>query len=252
MPKTSSEDRLAATLEDLTHILKNPHPKQPFLDQGTPTNDAIRKLQEIFNPPAGDTTVSQNGVETKPPQPKKTKQHAVPRVEEKSKTKERHPNGTIILRKFGGKIHKGEVKRYNEERKFPYWIDYDDGDSEELNHKQVTRYKSIDTAMDPIKRITRSSANRNQANLTKTTRESNPRNVTKKSERFLKLNNIAKRNKANKQVNYETAPIPSHFAMAVFDESTGKMMEMRELLHHPDPKVRIEWEHQWPTSLDDY
>ena len=64
MPKTSSEDRLAATLEDLGHILKNPHPKQPFLDQGTPTNDTIRKLREIFHPPQEDTAASRRVPET--------------------------------------------------------------------------------------------------------------------------------------------------------------------------------------------
>ena len=118
MPNTSSEDRPAETIEDLTHILKNTHPKQPFLDQGTPTNDAIQKLQEIFNPPIGDTTVSQRGVQTEPTQPKQLEQYAVPRVPEKSKTKEKHPNGTIILQKFGGRIHKGEIKKYDEERKY--------------------------------------------------------------------------------------------------------------------------------------
>lgn len=30
--------------------------------------------------------------------------------------------------------------------------------------------------------------------------------------------------------------------MAIFDESTGKMMETRELLRHPDPKIRKRWE----------
>ena len=35
MPKTSSEDRLAAVLEDLKEVLKHPHPKTPFLDKGT-------------------------------------------------------------------------------------------------------------------------------------------------------------------------------------------------------------------------
>ena len=120
MPKTSSEDRLAATIEDLTHILKHPHPKQPFLDQGTPTNDAIRKLQEIFNPPTRDTTVPQEGAATEPTQPTGTEKRAIPRVKEKSKTKERHPNGTIVLRKYGGMIHKGEIKKYNEQREFPY------------------------------------------------------------------------------------------------------------------------------------
>ena len=40
----------------------------------------------------------------------------------------------------------------------------------------------------------------------------------------------------------ETIPIPSHLAMAVFDESTGTMMEMRELRRHSDPKIRDVWE----------
>ena len=64
MPKTSSADRLAATIEDLTHILKHPHPKTPFLDQGTPTNDAIRKLREIFHPPKSNVNASPRVRET--------------------------------------------------------------------------------------------------------------------------------------------------------------------------------------------
>ena len=48
--KTSSKDQLASATEDLIAILKKPHPPTPFLDQGTKTNDAIQKLQEIFTP----------------------------------------------------------------------------------------------------------------------------------------------------------------------------------------------------------
>ena len=50
MPKTSSKDRLASATEDLVAILKKSHPPTPFLNQGTKTNDAIQKLQEIFTP----------------------------------------------------------------------------------------------------------------------------------------------------------------------------------------------------------
>ena len=109
--------------------------------------------------------------------------------------------------------------------------------------------------MDPIQRITRSSANKNQANskspanknqenLTQTARDLNSRNVTKKSDRILELKNITKgsnpKAQTNKLNNFETALLLSHFALAVFDESTGEMMEMRELLHHPDPTIRKE------------
>ena len=44
MQKISSEDRLASATEGLIEILKKPHPLTPFLDQGTKTNDDIRKL----------------------------------------------------------------------------------------------------------------------------------------------------------------------------------------------------------------
>ena len=35
--------------------------------------------------------------------------------------------------------------------------------------------------------------------------------------------------------------IPQHLVNAVFDESTKKMMEMRELIKHPDPIIRARW-----------
>jgi hypothetical protein len=58
MPTTSSDDRLAAATEDLVAALKNPHPPIPFLDQGTVTNDAIKKLQSIYLSPRKDDTSS--------------------------------------------------------------------------------------------------------------------------------------------------------------------------------------------------
>ena len=50
MPRATSEDKLVSTPEDLVTILKKRHPPIPFLDQGTKTNDVIRKLKEIFTP----------------------------------------------------------------------------------------------------------------------------------------------------------------------------------------------------------
>ena len=112
MPKTSFEDRLAAIIEDLTHILKNPHPKQPFLEQGKPTNDAIRKLKEMFHPSQEDTAASQRVPETETTQPKRIERRTVPRMPEKGEIikkaivePKKHPSGTILLQKFGGRIH---------------------------------------------------------------------------------------------------------------------------------------------------
>ena len=67
MPATSSEDRLTQVTQDLIEVLKTPHPKTPFLDQGDKTSDAMRQLQTIFKPPTTD--------ETRQP-------HSFPRVQE--------------------------------------------------------------------------------------------------------------------------------------------------------------------------
>jgi hypothetical protein len=32
------------------------------------------------------------------------------------------------------------------------------------------------------------------------------------------------------------------YAMPVFDETTGNMLEYRHLINHPDPKVRKQWQ----------
>ena len=39
----------------------------------------------------------------------------------------------------------------------------------------------------------------------------------------------------------KTMQLPPHLAMAVFDEATGKMMEMRDLVRHPDPETQKQW-----------
>ena len=151
MPTTSSKDRLAATLEDLSAILKHPHDNTPFLEQGTPTNDAIRKLTEIFHPPKRDAAASPRVVD--PVRPPRVERRTVPRVSDKKDELKQHPIGSIVRKKFGKSIHRGEITKYDNERKF-YWIDYDNGDSEEMTHRQVDRYKCLDLQPDRIKRFT--------------------------------------------------------------------------------------------------
>ena len=47
--------------------------------------------------------------------------------------------------------------------------------------------------------------------------------------------------KATIEINNNTNMLPSHLVMAVFDETTGKMMEMRDLVRHPGPIIRNRW-----------
>ena len=113
MPKTSSEDRLASATEDLIAILKKLHPPTPFLDQGTKTNDAIRKLREIFIPK------QQNEASTRVPG------RASPRVNrQREEEQQQHFNTnraatrvalpTIDEDEIGTKIMKTTTIQYNE------------------------------------------------------------------------------------------------------------------------------------------
>lgn len=127
MPKTSSEDRLAATIEDLSHVLKNPHLKIPFLEQGTPTNDAIRKIQAIFNPSLRDAAAPPRVIETTKAtrvQPARKARSIVPRVNLNSKKidkiieeAKRYPVGTILIRNSKGRIVREQVVSYDKDRK---------------------------------------------------------------------------------------------------------------------------------------
>ena len=139
MPKTSSKDRLAAVLEDLVEIVKNKkHPARPSLQLGTETNDAIRQLEEIFAPPKPDADASARVHDTATNKSdKRMDPHAETRVmQKKPEAPALYPIGTIVMKKFGkGRlqaIHCGEVKRYNEDKKY-YLIDYNNGDSEEIS-----------------------------------------------------------------------------------------------------------------------
>jgi hypothetical protein len=208
MPATSSADRLAAATEDLVAALGNPHPPIPFLDQGTVTNDAIKKLQSIYLSPRND--------ESSPRVLKKT--DSVPRVLNRTTNRLRtileeneiFPNGTEIMKKFNGSnIYRGKVTSHNEETDL-YRIDYTDGDWEEMNRKQVNKYKCPDSEKDRWTRFTRA-ALRQQVNA-----------VTSKGS--------------------PTVALPPHYAMAVFDEKSGKMLDYRQLINHPDPEIRKIWQ----------
>ena len=48
MPQTSSENRSAGITTELVTVLQCSHPPTPFLDTGTPKNDVISQLQEIY------------------------------------------------------------------------------------------------------------------------------------------------------------------------------------------------------------
>ena len=60
----------------------------------------------------------------------------------------------MVKKKFGNHNHRGTVSRYDDENEL-YWIDHDNGDSEEMSWKQVQKYKCNDQDHDRIPRLTR-------------------------------------------------------------------------------------------------
>jgi hypothetical protein len=92
-----------------------------------------------------------------------------------------------------------------------YRINYTGGDWEEMNRKQVKKYKCPNSEKDRWTRFTRV-ALRQQVNA-----------VTAKGS--------------------TTIPLPPHYAMAFFDEKSGKMLDYQQLINHPDPAIRKIWQY---------
>ena len=62
-----------------------------------------------------------------------------------------NPLGTIVRKKIGKIIQKGTINRYNKEWEY-YWIDYKNGNSEEMTWSQVNSYKFQDQEPDLMKK----------------------------------------------------------------------------------------------------
>jgi hypothetical protein len=83
---------------------------------------------------------------------------SAPRVLDKTATRLRtileeneiFPNGTEIIKMFKKKLYQGAVTSHDEETDL-YRIDYSDGDWEEMNRKQVNKFRCLDTAKDRMK-----------------------------------------------------------------------------------------------------
>ena len=62
---------------------------------------------------------------------------------------QRHEVGSRVIRKIQGQYVLGRIINFNEGRNY-YWINYDDGDSEELTHEQAKRYLLLESIVGDI------------------------------------------------------------------------------------------------------
>ena len=135
MQKTSAEDRLASAAKDLIAVLKKPYPPTPFLDQGTKTNDSIRKLREIFTSrqrnEASTRVLGRAATRvTRQPEGDQQQHFNVNRVTTRVElpTINEDEIGTIIMKNYNNTIQRGEVTNYFKYEK-RYFIVYDSGDN---------------------------------------------------------------------------------------------------------------------------
>ena len=154
IPNTDSIDRLSAALEDLKHECTPSNTNHPIVESthGTELNRAIKRMKELFQPAIttasnlindlSSTTVTPNLVP-------RVAGNLFPRVAtipiHRNSTSIRDPGvsaatnryavGTKIRKDFDGTFYRGKIASDNGKW---YKIRYNDGDEEELTHRQTT------------------------------------------------------------------------------------------------------------------
>lgn len=206
MPTTTKTDWLAAALEDIWNIAKGRHNE---------TNNVIEELRAIFTHQTD--SVKPPRVEwSRGKRNKKRTKHTAPRVQNPPSLapilEQEHPIGTKIKKLFAGKIHRGEITPYSPIRDL-YWVDFKNGKYKELNYNDIKKYKCEDQ---------------------------NHNNLLCFTSTALKWHHNA--NQAKEIPQFSTSQIPTGFTNAVFDKKTGKMLNYRKLMQHPDPLTRATWQ----------
>ena len=113
------------------------------------------------------------------------------------------------MKNYDNKIQQGEVTHYFTDEK-KHFIVYESGDNEKVNNRTLNRYQCTDTDRDRTRRMLRLSTILQRANMVK-----------------------ANKNKPSPA----GAKLPGHFAMAVYDEATGNMIDYKQLINHSDKQT---------------
>ena len=258
MPKTSSDDRIVAALEEISEAVANQSPRAPFLS-GNKTNEIVKELSEIFQTKEPVTTTKPivqsprvakqkhkriEPIPVTPPRVTKQKQKRIepipvtpPRVTKTPEKAVQHQIGTIIYKQFGREIHRGHITSYDTTRRY-YRIAYEDDDEEEMTHDEVTLHRSKPKRMD--------SATRHQQVEKEYWSAIN--SGRRRSDRIEKIQtnftggyaNAAEHLQSNWYHRKDWIPQEYKiYANSVIDETTGKKMEYRDLIKHP--KFKDDW-----------
>ena len=117
-----------------------------------------------------------------------------------SPTLEENEIGTIIMKRYNDTVQGGEVTHYYEDEKL-YFILYDNGKNEKINQYQLNQYRCTDTDRDRTRQLMHVSTRLQRAHLVKEVKNKPPPSGGK---------------------------LPAHFAMAVYAEDTGNMIDYKQ------------------------
>ena len=132
VPKTSSTDAAVAAAQDLIFALQNPHPASALAPLRDEHKAALETLSTIFATAVPESSNDQSETLAQPP--------ALPRVPAADSVQSQSfPVGTVIAKRFDDKNYRGEVIAFDTEYGY-YKIQYEDGDEEEMNEREVGRY----------------------------------------------------------------------------------------------------------------
>ena len=230
IPKVSSADEMTDAIQTLTKLVRQPHVPETFPQRNDSLVTAINDLQTMMTSPQRNQPYaasaapdpSQRVVEPQPTQrvePVATKRvenpiaqrlHRLQRLQRQGK---RHAIGTSIVKRFMGKLYEGWVIDIDKEEGY-YKIGYGDGDEEEMTYQQVLHHR-VGPPPTQFQQLRIAQANRAISQ--------------------------AKRRLLHQHTKEPT--LTKHLAYAVYDEAAGKSLEYRELMKHPDPVIRKQWNH---------
>ena len=118
------------------------------------------------------------------------------------------------MKRYNNLVQRGEVKQYFNYEKL-YFIVYDNGENEKISFRQLVQYTCIDTDRDTTRQNTRLSTRLQRGNIVK-----------------------AMKNKSSPA----DRKLPAHFSIAVYNEETGKMIDYKKLIGHPNKEMREWWQ----------
>jgi hypothetical protein len=222
MPKTSSQDRLAVAIEEITHVVTNkPHFAAPFIHMGEPINAMLAQLSDILTPATPQT-----------PQPLQTAR-GVPRVQVPAPETATAPRVAAANTRVPDPSPPAPAPRVQKEPS---------PSTEPSTPAPAPRVQTLPITTAPTPRVGKQ--HRAPPSLTSHLRESNywrPLQRRRIGRTRPTPTGYAYAIDKIEQQEYEhnNPQLLEHHAYAITDEATGEQLEYRHLLKHP--KYRVIW-----------